>query len=114
MKLSLRITLTSILLAVILVTVAGLGYNSYRNARFIAHDLSRQVLEQTSVRVDHQVNDLLHIAIEQSALNLRLLPAEQFDAQAFHRLGTYWSQVMDVHPRLTRMSFGLANGEWIY
>ena len=38
MKLSLRVTLTSILLGVILVTVAGLGYNSYRNARFTASD----------------------------------------------------------------------------
>ena len=64
MKLSLRVTLTSILLGVIFVTVAGLGYNSYRNARFIAHDLSQQILEQTSLRVDYEINDLLHIANE--------------------------------------------------
>src|SRR4051812_14270954 len=115
MKLSLRVTLTSILLGVILLTVAGLAYNSHRNARFIAHDLSQQILEQTSLRVDHQINDLLYAANEQSALNLRLLQAEQFDARDLHRLGAYWIQVMEVHPRLTRMSFGLeANGEWLY
>src|SRR5262245_32929623 len=115
MKLSLRVTLTSILLGVILVTVAGLGYNSYRNARFIADDLSQQILEQTSLRVDYQINDLLYTANEQSALNLRLLQAEQFDGRDFHRLGAYWVKVMEVHPQLTRMSFGLeATGEWSY
>src|SRR5438046_3013873 len=115
MKLSLRVTLTSILLAVILVTVAGLGYNSYRNARFTANALSQQILEHTSQRVDYQINDLLHIATEQSALNRRLLQTEQFDGRDFHSLGAYWLQVMEVHPQLTRMSFGLeADGEWSY
>src|SRR5437588_5741206 len=115
MKLSLRVTLTSILLTVILVTVAALGYNSYRNARFTAHDLSQQILEQTSLRVDHLINDLLQTANEQGALNLRLLQAEQFDGRDFRRLAAYWVQVMEVHPRLTQMSFGLeGNGEGVY
>src|SRR4029450_3075671 len=104
MKLSLRVTLMSILLGVILVTVAGLGYNSHRNARFIARDLSEQILEQTSLRVSHHPPALLHAAIEQSSLTLRLLQAEQFDDRDFHRLAGYWIQVMETHPRLTRMS----------
>jgi adenylate cyclase len=105
----------SILLGLTLVTVAGLGYNSYRNARFIAHDLSQQILQQTSLRVDHQINDLLHSANEQGALNLRLLQAGQFDARDFHRLAAYWTRVLEVHPRLARLSFGLeATGEWSY
>ena len=42
MKLTLRFTLTAILLALTLFTVASLGYISYRNARFTAADLSAQ------------------------------------------------------------------------
>src|SRR6202011_5297969 len=107
------LTLTSTLLTVILVTVAALGYNSYRNARFTAQDLSEQFLEQTALRVDYQINDLLHNANEQGALNLRLLQGEQFDGRDFRRLAAYWLKVMEVHPRLTRLSFGLeATGEW--
>src|SRR6476646_703854 len=68
MKFSLRVTLTTLLLSVILITVVALGYNSYRNARFTADDLTHQVLEQTSLRVDHQLNDLLFSANEQSTL----------------------------------------------
>jgi hypothetical protein len=115
MKLSLRVTLTTILLSVNVLTVVALGYNSYRNARFTADDLTRQILEQTSVRVDQQINDLLLSANEQSALNRALLQTRQFDAHAFPGLAAYWLEVMKVHPRLTRLSLGLeATGEWFY
>jgi len=115
MKFSLRVTLTTILLGVILVTVAALGYYSYRNARFTADDLTRQVLEQTSLRVDYQLNDLLREANEQSALNLALLHKGPFDVHSFPPLAVYWLDVMKVQPRLTRLSLGLEDtGEWFY
>jgi adenylate cyclase len=115
MKFSLRVTLTSILLTVIIVTVAALGYSSYRNAKFTAEDLSEQIFEQTSLRVDHQINDLLLSANEQSDLNRLLLESGQYDIPDFQRLAAYWLKVMEAQPRLTRQSFGIeSTGEWSY
>src|SRR6516164_3490151 len=107
MKLSLRVTLTTILLTVILVTVAALGYSSYRNASFTADDLSEQIFEQTSLRVDHQINDLLFSANTQSDLNKLLLKSGQYDVRDFRRLAAYWLTVMEAQKRLTRLSFGV-------
>src|SRR5436305_3865952 len=115
MKFSLRVTLTSILLGVLLATVLALGLNSYVNARFTAEDLTGQVLQQTALRVDYQINDLLLTANEQSKLNRALLQTGQFDAHSFPTLAAYWLEVMKAHPTLTRLSLGLeATGEWYY
>jgi len=115
MKFTLRVTLLTILLTLILLTVAALGSNAYRNARFTAEDLSQQILEQTSLRIDDQINDLLYTANKQGLLNQALLQSAQFDSRDFSRLAAYWLEVMKVHTRLTRLSLGLeATGEWFY
>jgi hypothetical protein len=41
MKVTLRLTLLSVLLGLLFLTVTILGYSSYANARFTADDLSR-------------------------------------------------------------------------
>jgi adenylate cyclase len=115
MKLTLRFTLTAILLALTLFTVASLAYISYRNALFTAADLSTQVLDQNSQRVDSRVNSLLLAANTQGDLNRRLLESGQFDARDFPKLARYWLAVMAAHPRFTRLSVGLEDsGEWSY
>jgi adenylate cyclase len=115
MKLTLRFTLTTILLALTLFTVASLAYVSYRNARFTADDLSAQILDQNSQRVDSRVNSLLLAANTQGDLNRRLLESGQFDARDFPKLARYWLEVMAAHPRLTRLSVALEDsGEWSY
>ena len=65
MRLTLRATVLSILLTLLLGSMAALGYSSYRNARFTADDLTSQVLEQTALRVDQQINHLLLAATTQ-------------------------------------------------
>jgi adenylate cyclase len=115
MKLTLRFTLTAILLALTVFTVASLAYVSYRNARFTADDLSAQILDQNSQRVDSRVNSLLLAANTQGDLNRRLLESGQFDARDFRKLARYWLDVMAAHPRLTRLSAALEDsGEWSY
>src|SRR5207245_1732367 len=80
-----------------------------------ADDLSGQILEQTALRIDQQINELLFSANHQGALNRKLLETGQFDVAAFGRLADYWLNVMDVHPQLTRISFGVEEtGEWFY
>lgn len=116
MKITFRATMTTILLTLVLVTVVGLGTVSYLNARFTAEDLSNQILDQTSQRVDVQINSLLLTANAQGSLNRNLLESGQFDPDNKRAaLVRYWVEVMKAQPRLTRLSYGRASdGAWIY
>jgi len=115
MKFSLRVTLLSIMLLLVGFTVAGLGFNSYWNASSVADDLSKQILEETSLRIDSQINELLLTANRQGELMRRLLEAGQFASDDFATFAPYWLQQLKVHPRLTRLSLGLeADGQWYY
>ena len=115
LKPTLRMTLTTILLSLLLFTMGSFGLCFYRNARFTATDLSAQILDQTSKLIDVQINDLLHTANEQGRTNLRLLQSGRFDAGDFPDLARYWLDIMEVHPRLTRLSIALeATGEWFF
>jgi adenylate cyclase len=115
MKLTLRITLLTIMLTVVGFTITGLGVTSYWNARASADDLSRQILEQKLLRIDQQINALLLTATKQVALNRRLLESGLFSSNDFARLAPYWLEQMNVHHRLTRLSLALdANGEWYH
>jgi adenylate cyclase len=114
MKLSFRVTLMTILVALTLLSVGVVGTSSYLNARFTANDLADQVIEQTSDLVDAQINRLLMSAAEQGKLNQRLVKAYQFDVHDFPRLARYWAEVMAVR-RMTRMSLALEDsGEWFF
>jgi adenylate cyclase len=112
-KPTLRLTLTTILLSLLLLTMGSFGYSFYRNARYTAADLSAQILEQNSALIDYQVNEMLHVAVEQGKTNVRLLRSGTFCVDKFQDLSRYWLDVMQVHPRLTRLSLALeATGEW--
>jgi adenylate cyclase len=115
MKLSLRVTLLTILLTLLLATVGALGFSSYRNARFTADDLTAQILAQTALRIDRQLREPLRTAQRQSTLNLSLLQSGQLDVRDFPRTAAYWLEVMRTHPELSRMTLGLeGTGEWYY
>jgi adenylate cyclase len=115
MKLTLRVTLTTTLVTLILVTVIALGYNAHRNAVFTANDLSSQILEQDAELVEAKIDTLLEVANRQGRLNLDLLQDKQFDTDTFHRLGRYWISVLKTHPRISRQSLALADtGEWSF
>src|SRR5882724_11710210 len=94
MKFTFHVTLLTILLFLVFLTVGGLGLVSYWNARATADDLSRQVLEQTAQRIDHQINDLLSTANYLGDLNEQLLNGGEYSVHDFHRLGNFWVQMM--------------------
>src|SRR5262249_38773955 len=115
MKLSLRITLLVIMLMLVGFTVVGLGLNSYWNANSAAEDLSRQILEQTSLRIDCQINELLLSANRQGDLNRRLLEGGLIPSRDFAKLAPFWLEQLKVHSRMVRLSLGLeADGEWYF
>ena len=86
----------------VLVTVVGLGTVSYRNARFTAEDLSTQILEQTSQRVDVQINSLLLTANAQGRLNQRLSSPASSIRTTRQALVRYWLEVMAAQPAADR------------
>ena len=115
MKLTLRATMTTTLVGLILLTVVAMGLNSHRNARFTAEDLSSQILDQSANMVESQVDTLLNVAARQGNLNRELLRDRQFDTDTFHRLARYWVAVLKSHPRISRESLALeATGEWSF
>src|SRR4051794_19044429 len=115
LKPTLRVTLTTILLSLLLFTMGAFGVCFYRNARFTATDLSTQILNQTSRLIDVQINELLHTANEQGQTNRELLRSGRHRPGDFSDLARYWLDVMKVHPRLPRLSIALkASGEWFY
>jgi adenylate cyclase len=107
MKLTLRATLLTILATLLLITVGAVGYSSHRNARFIATDLSNQILEQTSCRIDHQLNALMRIANCQGAVDRQLMISGQLPANDFGTLAARWVEVMKVYSKLTFLSLSL-------
>ena len=115
MRFRFRFTLLAILLLLLGVTAAALGVSSYLSMRSSAEDLSGQILEQTSQRVDQQIARLLDVAADQGRLNGRLFRSGHHDAHDFRRLAPYWLEAMRALPVLTRLSLGLeATGEWYY
>ena len=115
MKLTFRTTLLSILLTLVFFTVAGVGVSSYWNAHSTAHTLSAQVIEQTSLHIDGQIQSFLDAATAHARLNRRLLEADRYQVHDFPPLAAYWLEEMKVRPELTRVTLGLEeSGEWFY
>src|SRR5262245_41745263 len=112
LKLTFRATMLAILLTLIGVTVSLVGWSSYRNAHFTADDLSTQLLEQTSARVEQQIDRLIVQAVDQSALNRRLLDAGRLRTDDFPGMVAYWLEVMAVNRELSSVFVGSeATGE---
>jgi adenylate cyclase len=115
MRLTFRATLLSILLTLLLGTVAALGYSSYRNARFTAEDLTTQILEQNSLRVDGQINGMLRAANAQGEWCRHLIESGLCPPGDLAHLGHFWLAAMQQNHAFTRLSLGAeATGEWFY
>src|SRR5262245_18205310 len=96
MKYSLRVTLLTILLGLTLLTVGVLGFSTYVNTRDTAQDLSRQILEQTSRRIDHEIEDIARTAWHQSDIYAQMLRTGLVHADDFTHLAVYSYQLVDL------------------
>jgi adenylate cyclase len=105
-----RVALSTVFMALLIGAVAVTGILSYRNLRKNADQLSSQVLDQTSLRIESWIGNLLSRADDQSQMNRSLLGEMQQGPEAFHRLGVYWRRVMETHPYFTFLSVRLETG----
>ena len=86
MRLSLRAALLMMLSILIGTTVLVVGAISYRDARFTATNLSRQLLLQTSARIESEIENLLGYARKLNAVTEQRLKSGQIragDSNAF-------------------------------
>ena len=107
-----RLALVTLMGVLIVFTVTTIGVCSYLNSRSAARELSGQVLDQTSERIELQVGKLINQATVQCALTVELLKSGQLTSDDFPNLVAYWRGVMRVQPELTALYIGLeATGE---
>jgi adenylate cyclase len=117
MKFPFHVTLLTLLLSLLFLTGAAIGYASYRNTRNAVQDLSQQILGHAEKRIDVQVNQVLFGALEQAELNGELLarPDVDLDSARLQRFANYWVKELKLHARFTAMGFTLdATGEGWY
>lgn len=113
MKLTFRVTFMAIILSLVVATVAVVGTSSYLNARFIARDLSSQVLDQTAARIALKIESLLGSAASITQVNRNLLQSDRLKVTDFEAVTGYFLQVIRVHSNLSFLSLSLAEtGEY--
>ncbi len=111
LRVTFRIALSTILAVLLLGTVSLLGYLSYSNLYKNADHLSRQVIDQTSSRIELWVKNLLSKAHDQNQLNRSMLGQIKLGPETFLRIGTYWRRVMESQPYFTFLSVRLESGQ---
>jgi hypothetical protein len=113
MKIPFRIALISALLLVLIPTVAMLGFSAYLSGRFTVQDLSEQILEQTTARIEERTRAMLQTAAVPCNLVVQHLSAQErqrhppVSARDFPQLTTYLAEVMNAYPDLSFLGVGL-------
>jgi adenylate cyclase len=102
-----RVALQLLLGILILLAVATVGLSSYLNFRSAAYELSEQVLGQTSLRIDGQVEKLLTEAVDQCSLTLQQLKSRRLSNRDFPQLVEHWEAVLTTQPDITSHFLGL-------
>lgn len=119
-----RVTLTTIFLSLLALSSLAIGFTSFLFGRQNASDLSAQIIEQTSNRIDLRIRALLDVARSQSQINKKLVNTDQLRAsdtnqnepltsEDFPAISDYFLEVMKVHKELAYLSLAIeATGEY--
>jgi len=100
---TLRVRLLTILLYLTFLTVFGMGLSGFIHVRNTADDLTGKLLDQTSQRIDHRIDDLVHTATSQGDINLHLLKAKQLSPDDFDHMAGYWNEVLQVRRTMSNI-----------
>ena len=119
-----RVTLTTIFLSLLALSSLAIGFTSFLFGRQNASDLSSQIIEQTSNRIDLRIRALLDVARSHSEINEKLINSGQLRAsdtrhdepltsEDFPVISDYFLEVMKVHKELAYLSLAIeATGEY--
>ena len=117
-RITFRVTLTTIFLSLLALSSLAIGFTSFLFGRQNASDLSAQIIEQTSNRIDLRIRALLDVARSHSQINKNLVNSGQLrkenaqhDAEItsadFPAISSYFLEVMKVHKELAYLSLAI-------
>jgi adenylate cyclase len=109
-RVSFRTALSTLLVVMLIGTVAILGALSYYNLKRNADNLTEQVLSQTSLRIKMWVGQLLSRGLAQSELNRSLLREVKLRPETFTWLARSWERVLEKEPYFTLISVSFESG----
>jgi adenylate cyclase len=109
-RVSFRTALSTLLVVMLIGTVAILGALSYYNLKRNADNLTEQVLSQTSLRIKLWVGQLLTRGQAQSELNRSLLREVKLRPETFTWLARSWERVLEKEPYFTLISVSFESG----
>ena len=124
LRFTFRLTLTTIFLTLLALSSLAIGFTSFLFGRENASDLSTQIIEQTSNRIDLRIRALLDVALSQSQINEKLVHSDQLrvsdarhneplTSEDFPVISDYFLEVMTVHKELAYLSLAIeATGEY--
>jgi adenylate cyclase len=100
------------LVTVLLITVAVVGISSYRNSTFALRELSSQILEQTSQRIDQHITTILDVAVSQSTTYEDLMNNGALDPNDYVGMTQAFLGSLRANRHLSYLSFGTERGEY--
>ncbi|MAE61750.1 MAG: hypothetical protein CMJ49_10395, partial [Planctomycetaceae bacterium] len=110
-----KTVLIATVMPVLLVTILVIGASSHWYGRSTVSDLSGQILEQTSERVEQHVHHLLEMTAAQGEIFRNLMVDGRLDPLDQRAITAYFLEAMKAHPQLTYLSFGLqSNGNYCH
>ena len=122
MKFTLRVTIATALLTILIATHLIALVTTQRGAAFLVRDLSDQVLQRTSDSVQEYATRLLRTASSQAALTAGYIQRDVLEGQRrdlsasdFRPALGYFREVMRVHPEISYVSLGVeSTGEYCH
>jgi adenylate cyclase len=109
MKFRFRAMLLTLVIGLILLTGATVGVASFLNSEAAAEEMADRILEQTAVRVDQEVDEILGEATGQCALTRRMLQTGQLRSGDFPQVVAFWNETLAVSPDVASFYLGLAD-----
>ena len=109
-RVTFRTALSTVLVALLIGTVALLGGLSYHNLKRNADTLSAQVLDESSLRIRHWVGTLLTRAQDQAEMNRQTFGSVQLRPETLNWLTRYLQRVMETQSHYSFLSAGFESG----
>lgn len=106
-RLPFRMTMLTILLGMTLLTAALVAINSSRHTQFAVDDLTAQSLNQTTARIEFQIERLVERARFESDFTARQIETRRLRPDSFPDFVEHWKELLALCPELTSSYIGL-------
>ena len=113
-RFSFRVTLFSLMLAVLLTAVLLLCTAALFYARYAAGNLGGQILSQAEKRVEQQLLHALDLAEDEAETISGLISSGWFDPADHQRVSEYFLEALRARPSLSYLSFGMRDGTYYH